>query len=62
MHGKAVAICPPLNEQIGLMVETLATINTDQFGAFTGEVKRPDTQYQTPISRRVLEWPRLAAS
>ncbi len=51
MHGKEHMIAAPLHEQLGLMVEAVTAINTDQFGTFTGEIRRPDTQYQTAIQK-----------
>lgn len=51
MHGKESAIGPVLGEHLGLVIDTVSTIDTDQFGAFTGEIERSDTQYQTAIRK-----------
>ena len=44
MHGKARAIAPPLRRRLGLEVETLEGLDTDQFGTFTGEIERTGSQ------------------
>lgn len=51
MHGKASIIEPVLAPQLGLQITALTTVDTDQFGSFTGEIPRPDTQYQTAVAK-----------
>ncbi len=47
MHHKENVIAPLLQKQLGLEVVVPANFNTDQFGTFTREIKRPDTQIVT---------------
>lgn len=51
MHGKASIIEPVLAPQLGLQITALTSVDTDQFGSFTGEIPRPDTQYQTAVAK-----------
>ncbi|MFM7677509.1 MAG: DUF6671 family protein [Roseiflexaceae bacterium] len=51
MHHKADIIAPVLVAQLGIHITALTTIDTDQFGSFTGEIPRPDTQYQTAVAK-----------
>lgn len=51
MHGKQSMIDPVLRERMGIILETIHTIDTDQFGTFTGEIKRQDTQVRTAIAK-----------
>ena len=44
MHGKARAVAPPLRRRLGVEIETLDEIDTDQFGTFTGEIERAGSQ------------------
>lgn len=46
-HNKEKVILPLLKEALGLDIEIAAKVDTDQFGTFTGEVERPDTQRNT---------------
>ncbi|MBS1598351.1 MAG: hypothetical protein JST75_08995 [Bacteroidetes bacterium] len=46
-HGKEKVIVPLLSDAFGLKIELADKIDTDQFGTFSGEVERPDTQYNT---------------
>lgn len=41
LHGKASVIAPVLERRLGVRVVELATLDTDRFGTFTGEVPRP---------------------
>lgn len=47
MHRKEQAIAPLLEAHLGVTVEVPANFNTDRFGTFTREIKRPDTQLAT---------------
>ena len=51
MHRKADIIVPIFAAQLGLHIIAQTTIDTDQFGSFTGEIARPDTQYQTAVAK-----------
>ncbi len=51
MHEKEHIIAPLLTSQLGLQIRALTSIDTDQFGSFTGEVARSDTQYQTAVAK-----------
>ena len=46
-HAKQQVIAPILNEELGLHVSVATKVDTDEFGTFSGEVERPDTQYNT---------------
>ncbi len=47
MHGKEQAIAPLLESQLGVDVAVPAGFDTDAFGTFTGDVKRPSGQLTT---------------
>jgi hypothetical protein len=47
MHGKEQAIAPLLEAQLKVAVTVPSDFNTDGFGTFTGEVKRPADQLTT---------------
>jgi hypothetical protein len=47
MHRKEQAIAPLLEAQLGLTVTVPAGFDTDGFGTFTGEIKRPADQLST---------------
>ena len=47
MHHKENVIAPLLKKQLGLEVVVPPNFNTDQFGTFTRDIKRPDTQIVT---------------
>ena len=51
MHGKEAVITPMLLTHLGMHVTTLTHIDTDQFGTFTGDIARRDSQYQTAIAK-----------
>lgn len=51
MHGKESVIGPVLVDELGINVVVLPTINTDQFGTFTGDIARRDSQYQTALAK-----------
>lgn len=51
MHGKAEIIAPVLTPSLGVVITALTHIDTDQFGAFTGEIPRLETQYQTAVAK-----------
>lgn len=51
MHGKESVIAPVLATHLGMLVTTLTHIDTDQFGTFTGDIARRDSQYQTAIAK-----------
>lgn len=40
MHGKEAAIAPAFEAALGLRIEVPEALDTDQFGTFSGEVKR----------------------
>ena len=47
MHNKEKVISPLLKEHLGLNLIVSQGLNTDVFGTFTREIKRPDTQIIT---------------
>ncbi|WP_353930383.1 DUF6671 family protein [Okeanomitos corallinicola TIOX110] len=47
MHQKEKVIAPLLHEYLGINVIVPKNFNTDVFGTFTREIKRPDTQIIT---------------
>lgn len=47
MHGKEKVIAPLLEKHLGVETIVPQQFNTDQFGTFTREVKRPGDQLQT---------------
>ncbi len=47
MHGKERAIAPLLKSHLKLDVIVPENFNTDEFGTFTREIKRPDKQLET---------------
>ncbi|MDB9534836.1 hypothetical protein PN451_03060 [Dolichospermum planctonicum CS-1226] len=47
MHNKEKVISPLLKEHLGINVIVTEGLNTDIFGTFTREIKRPDTQVIT---------------
>ncbi|MEY2910886.1 MAG: hypothetical protein RLZZ184_195 [Cyanobacteriota bacterium] len=47
MHNKEKVISPLLKEHLGMNVIVTEGLNTDVFGTFTREIKRPDTQVIT---------------
>lgn len=49
MHGKESVIAPMLREAFGMTVSVAEKMNTDVFGTFTGERKRPADQLRTCI-------------
>jgi hypothetical protein len=51
MHGKAEIIAPVLAPPLGVAITALTHIDTDQFGAFTGEIPRVETQYHTAVAK-----------
>jgi hypothetical protein len=44
MHNKEKVISPLLKEHLGINLIVPQGLNTDIFGTFTREIKRPDTQ------------------
>ncbi len=46
-HNKDIVISPILKEALGLDISVATRVNTDEFGTFSGEIERPDTQYNT---------------
>jgi hypothetical protein len=46
-HNKEKVIVPLLKEALALDIEVATKIDTDQFGTFSGEIERPDTQDNT---------------
>ena len=46
-HGKETVIEPLLTSQTGCEFLTDASFDTDQFGTFTRDIKRPKTQLET---------------
>ena len=47
MHNKEKVISPLLKEHLGINLIVRKGLNTDIFGTFTREIKRPDTQIIT---------------
>lgn len=47
MHHKEKAIAPILEQELGIKILVPPNFNTDVFGTFTREVKRPDVQIAT---------------
>ncbi|MBS9395015.1 MAG: hypothetical protein HEQ29_18435 [Dolichospermum sp. LBC05a] len=47
MHNKEKVISPLLKEHLGINLIVPQALNTDVFGTFTREIKRPDTQIIT---------------
>ena len=47
MHNKEKVISPLLKEHLGINVKVTQGLNTDVFGTFTREIKRPNTQVIT---------------
>lgn len=47
MHRKEAAIAPQLETQLGVRVTVPPAFNTDVFGTFTGDIKRPADQLTT---------------
>jgi hypothetical protein len=47
MHRKEQAIAPILSDRLGIEVTVPSTFNTDHFGTFTGDIKRPADQLTT---------------
>ncbi|MBK1989388.1 hypothetical protein A0J48_017915 [Sphaerospermopsis aphanizomenoides BCCUSP55] len=47
MHHKEKVITPLLQQKLGINVIVPQNIKTDDFGTFTREIKRPDTQIDT---------------
>lgn len=47
MHRKEAAIAPPLEAHLGVRVTVPPAFDTDVFGTFTGDVKRPADQITT---------------
>jgi hypothetical protein len=46
MHRKEEAIAPLMQQELGIRLIVPESFNTDQFGTFTREVKRPGDQHQ----------------
>ena len=49
MHHKEKVIAPLLAEQVGIKLRVPSGLDTDQFGTFTREIKRRDTQLKTAL-------------
>ncbi|MFM5982085.1 MAG: DUF6671 family protein [Sphaerospermopsis kisseleviana] len=47
MHHKEQVIAPLLQQELGIKIIVTQDFNTDVFGTFTREIKRPDTQIAT---------------
>ncbi len=54
MHGKERVIGPLLHEAFGMSAEVCAGIDTDRFGTFTRDVRRPGTQRETARKKALL--------
>lgn len=48
-HNKESVIVPILKKELGLDIAVAVKVNTDEFGTFSGEIERPDTQYKTAM-------------
>ncbi len=46
-HNKEKVIAPILREALGLHISVAVKVDTDEFGTFSGEIERPDSQYNT---------------
>ncbi|CAN5890278.1 hypothetical protein BH11BAC4_BH11BAC4_08650 [soil metagenome] len=46
-HNKEKVIFPLLKAALRLDIAIAAKVDTDQFGTFSGDIERPDTQYNT---------------
>lgn len=46
-HHKEKVIIPVMQEAFGLRIMVADKVDTDQFGTFSGEIERPDTQHKT---------------
>ena len=46
-HNKEKVIVPLFKDGFGLDIEIATKVDTDQFGTFSGDIERPDTQYNT---------------
>lgn len=46
-HNKEKVIAPILTAALGLNISVATKVDTDEFGTFSGEIERPDTQYNT---------------
>lgn len=51
MHGKEAVLGPALYEAFGIHLAVASELNTDDFGTFSGEKSRPDTQYKTALMK-----------
>lgn len=51
MHGKEAVIVPVVSAQLGVQITPLTHVDTDQFGTFTGDIARRDSQYQTAVAK-----------
>ncbi len=47
MHGKEQVIAPTLKEKVGLDIFVPESFNSDRFGTFTRDIRRPGDQLQT---------------
>lgn len=58
MHQKEKVIAPLLHQELGIKVTVPSDFNTDIFGTFTRETKRPGTQIYTAKlkAQKALEW------
>ncbi len=54
MHGKEVAVREPFFDGLGLDIVTPDIIDTDAFGSFTGEIRRPKGIKDTAIAKAKL--------
>ena len=54
MHGKETVIVPSLRDELGLMVETAAGLDTDALGTFTGEIPRVGSIREAAIAKARL--------
>ena len=51
MHNKEQVMAPLLQEYLGVLVVVPPSLNTDQFGTFSGEVEREGTPYETALQK-----------
>ena len=54
MHGKEAAIAPPLLTKLGLVVSSVADLDTDVLGTFSGEVPRSMGMLETAVAKAKL--------
>lgn len=62
MHGKAEALAPVLEHWFGITLESVTSVDTDQLGAFTGEIPRAGSMLDAARAKARLAIERSDAS